>query len=85
MGLSASAAAGSSSGCCLLEADLDAIGDALDLLDDGVGQRIGVLPERVELLLDPGDAFRRRVFPEDLVVLGKGALGLVDRAEEAGL
>ena len=69
----------------LLETDLHAIGNALDLLDDGVGERVGVLPERVELLLDPGDAFRRGVFPENLVVLREGALGLVDRAKEAGL
>ena len=40
-----------------LEANLDAIGDALDFLDDGVGQGKGVLPERLELLLDPRDAF----------------------------
>jgi hypothetical protein len=40
------------------ETDLDPLGDALDLLDDGVGQGVGVLPERVELLLDPGDALR---------------------------
>ncbi len=62
----------------VLEADLDAVGDPLDLLDDRVRQRVAVGPERLELFLDPGDALIRRVLPEDLVVLGEGALGLVD-------
>src|SRR5690606_6022752 len=76
---------GKLNGCDLTEVDLDALRDALDLLDDGVGQGVGVLPEGGELLLYPGDAFRGRVLPEDLVVLGERALALVDRAQEAGL
>ena len=62
----------------LLEANLQALGDALDLFDDGLGQRVGVLPERLELLFDPGNALGRCVLPQNLVVLGEGALCLVD-------
>ena len=69
----------------ILEADLGAGCDPLDLLDDRVRQRVAVGPERLELLLDPGDPFVGRVLPEDLVVRGEGALRLVDRAEERGL
>ena len=39
------------------------LGDALDLLDDGLWQRVGIFPQRVKFLLDPGDTFRRSVFP----------------------
>src|SRR5579884_4140033 len=49
------------------------------------GKGEGVLPESIELLLDPGDALRRRVFPQDLVVFREGAPCLVGRAQKAGL
>ena len=42
--------------CDVIETDLDALRDALDLLDDGIGQRVGVRPQRREFFLHPGDA-----------------------------
>ena len=65
--------------------NLHAVRDAFDLFDDGVGQRVGVGPQRRKLFFDPGHALGRVVFPQDLVVLGERAAGLVDRAQEAGL
>ena len=60
-------------GTRFFEPDLHPVGNALDLLDDRVGEWIGILPERLELLLDPCYALRRGVFPENLVVLRRGA------------
>ena len=40
------------------ETNLDALGDTLDFLDDGVGQRPGVCPQRREFFLYPRDSFR---------------------------
>src|SRR5262249_32765856 len=69
----------------LLESDLQAVRNALDLLDDGVREGVRIRPQRRKLFLNPGDAFGRRVFPQDLVVLGEGALRLVDRSKKARL
>ena len=68
-----------------LEANLNAVGNALDLFNDGIGERIGIFPECVELLLYPFNAFRGGIFPQYLVVMREGALGLVDRSKKAGL
>ena len=54
---------GQFAGSRLLETDFDAIRDTADLLDDGVGKRVGVGPESLELLLDPGRSFGRGVLP----------------------
>ena len=42
--------------CDVIETDLDALRDALDLLDDGIRQRVGVRPQRREFFLHPCDA-----------------------------
>jgi hypothetical protein len=64
-----------------------AAAEPLDVFDDEIGQRHGrmVRPQGVELLLDPGHGFRRRVFPEQLVVQRPGRLGLVHAAQERRL
>ena len=45
-------------GRCLLKANLHPFGYTLDLLNDGIGQGIGILPQYGKLFLDPGNALR---------------------------
>lgn len=69
----------------VLAAHLHPLGNPPDLLHDGLRERKALGPQGREFLLRPGHARGRPVLPEDLVVAGKGALGLVDGAEKAGL
>ncbi len=62
----------------IFKANFNAIGDAFDLLDDGIRQWIRFTPEGSELFFDPGYAFGRGTFPEDFIVLPEGALRFVD-------
>src|SRR5687768_6917198 len=71
-------------GANVLEVNLDALGDPLNLFDNGVWQGIGIVPKRVELFLNPGYGFGRGVFPEQLVIMSESTSGFIDRAKKAG-
>ncbi len=68
----------------LVDCDFPLARAAADLLDDRVRQRYAAAPQVLELHLDPGDAFRRGVLPNDLVVLAPALAGLVQAADEGG-
>ncbi len=55
----------------------------MHLADHSLRQRFGGVPEEIELLLDPGHAFWRLVFPQDFVVALPAAARFVHRADEA--
>ncbi len=63
-----------------IKTDLHTIRDTLDFFNNGIGQGISVLPKGIKLFFHPCDTFRGCVLPEDFVVLGKRAFGLVDGA-----
>ena len=57
----------------------------MDLPDDHLRKRSSRIPQKLELFLNPGDAFGGLVFPQYLVVSLPAAAGLIHRADEAQL
>jgi len=43
---------------CLIKSDFQTIRNALGLLNNSIGQGLGILPEGIEFFFNPGDAFR---------------------------
>jgi hypothetical protein len=61
------------------------LGDPSDLLYDRVGKGPGFFPQGPEFFLNPGNPLRRRIFPENFIVLREGAPGFIDRPQKADL
>src|SRR5690606_8396105 len=69
----------------LIEDDLAAIATASHLTDHSLRKGLSGVPEKLEFVLYPGDAFWRFVLPQDLVMTLPATASLVHRANKAEL